>query len=407
MANPYRQHIIDLVRKKPHTFTYQQVADRFGITFEQVRNVARQNNLVGLFVKRGDIITQASTLKGHTMKPEDIKEVIAAERKERIARDNAFLYEKKYKVLLKEYERIERERDDMLAVNAGRVVKHTIKPREKSSHGEAVPCLVWSDWHSEEKVDPRTIGGKNKYTLDIARDRATRIAQSSQKLMLEDAQNTNINDVALFLLGDFITGNIHKENVENAQLIPVDATLYAQGLLESNLDFLLANTPYNYHVYCKVGNHSRITERVHASTEMGNSLELALYVGMKRHYADKPRVKFHIEPSYFSIVNILGTRVRFHHGHAVSYGGGVGGLHIPLRKAIKSWNETERADFDIMGHYHSFLEHTTMRYMVNGSLIGYNAYAERIKAVLERPLQGYCLVHKKYGVTRMTPVFAD
>ena len=175
----------------------------------------------------------------------------------------------------------------------------------------------------------------------------------------------------------------------------------------SNLDLLLRETTYNFTVYCKAGNHSRITPKVRASTELGNSLELALYVSMMKRYQGNPRVKFHIEPSYYSIVNILGTRVRFHHGHAVAYGGGVGGLHIPLRKAIKSWNETARADLDIMGHYHSFLEHTTAKYMVNGSLIGYSAYAERVKAVIEPPLQGYCLIHKKYGVTRPTPIFAE
>jgi hypothetical protein len=85
----------------------------------------------------------------------------------------------------------------------------------------------------------------------------------------------------------------------------------------------------------------------------------------------------------------------------------VGGLHIPLRKAIKSWNENDRADFDIMGHYHSFIEHTTLKYMVNGSLIGYNAYAERIKCPLEAPLQGFGMIHKKYGVTSLTPIYAE
>lgn len=336
-----------------------------------------------------------------------VREVILAEQKAKQATDKGSFAERKYKMLLAENERILAENEALTSIKLGDVRKFNIKPQRATQKGEGVPAIVWSDWHCEEKIDPRTIGGKNKYTLDIAAKRAEKVAQSTLKMIQQDALHTDISEAALFLLGDFITGNIHEENVENAQLLPVEAVLYAQGLIESNLDLLLRETNLNFTVYCKAGNHSRITPKVRASTELGNSLELALYVSMAKRYENNPRVKFHIEPSYYSIVNILGTRVRFHHGHAVAYGGGVGGLHIPLRKAIKSWNETARADLDIMGHYHSFLEHTTAKYMVNGSLIGYSAYAERVKAVIEPPLQGYCLIHKKYGVTRPTPIFAE
>jgi len=336
-----------------------------------------------------------------------VREVIIAEQKAKQANEKSTFAERKYKMLLAEYERVVSENESLTLVATGDVRKYNIKPRLSKKDGEATPLLVWSDWHSEEKVEARTTGGKNKYTLAIAEARAARVVQSSLKLLEEDAKQVTISDVAVFLLGDFITGNIHEENVENAQLLPVEACLFAQGLIESNIDFLLSKTSYNYTFYCKVGNHSRITKKVHVSTELGNSLELAMYVSMMKRYKDNPRVKFHIEPSYFSIVDIMGTRVRFHHGHAVAYGGGIGGLHIPLRKKIKSWNETSRADFDIMGHYHGFLENSTLKYMVNGSLIGYNAYAERIGCVLEPPIQGYCLIHKKYGVTRLTPVFGE
>lgn len=341
------------------------------------------------------------------LKDNEVREVILAEQKAKQARDKGSFAERKYNLLLAEHERVVAENEALTSVKFGDVSKYTIKPTQSKDVGEGVPCLIWSDWHAEERVDPRTISGKNKFTLEIAKKRAAHIVKQSVKLIEQDAKNTHIDTVALFLLGDFITGNIHEENVENAQLLPVEATLFAQGLIESNLDYLLANTPYHYRIYCKAGNHSRITRRVHASTELGNSLELALYVSMMKRYEHEPRVSFHLEPSYYSIVRILNTRVRYHHGHAVSFGGGVGGLHIPLRKAIKSWNETDRADVDFMGHYHNFLEFSTPKYVVNGSLVGYNAYAERIKAVLEQPLQAYCLVHKKYGVTRLTPVFAE
>jgi hypothetical protein len=343
------------------------------------------------------------------MKPtkEQLVELVRAERVAKAASERGSMLEKKYRVVQGELQRAQREISALLDVGDHKPRHIHINPRPHKHHSRATPFMVFSDWHVEEEVKPQTVGGKNRFTLKIAEERATRIVQTGHKLVEEVARDMKIEDVALFFLGDFITGNIHDENVENAQLGPIPAIHFAQDLLESALRFLLANTPYRYTVYCKVGNHSRITRFVHASTEADNSLETAMYVGMARNFRQEERVRFVIEPSYFSLVKIQGVRVRYHHGHAVAYGGGVGGLHIPLRKAIKSWNETERADFDIMGHYHSFLEHTTYKYMVNGSLIGYSAYAERVKAVMEPPVQGFGVFHSKHGVTRLSPLYGE
>lgn len=114
-----------------------------------------------------------------------------------------------------------------------------------------------------------------------------------------------------------------------------------------------------------------------------------------------------MEESYISYATILNTTIRYHHGHAIRYSHGVGGLHIPLRKAVRAWNETRHADFDILGHFHNFGENTTFRYIVNGSLIGYTAYAERLRASYERPLQAYAVVHENHGLIRVSPLYAD
>lgn len=67
MANPYRDDIIKLINKEPNRWSYQQVADKFGITAEQVRGVARNNGIVGFFskAKPGGIIDRDQrSLKG-------------------------------------------------------------------------------------------------------------------------------------------------------------------------------------------------------------------------------------------------------------------------------------------------------------------------------------------------------
>lgn len=316
--------------------------------------------------------------------------------------------ERKYNALKREYEQLSRRHTDLISYEGRSIRPINIKPSTSKGVSEIAPCIILSDWHAEERVDPKVVNRVNNYNLDIAKKRAAYVTQNAVKRMKELSDEGTIKTVPLFLLGDFITGHIHEENVENALLQRLDALQFAEELLTGAIEYLLEHTSYDYVVYCKVGNHSRMTHKVRASTEWQNSVEPMMYWSMKRYFEGKTeRVRFCMEESYYSVANILGTRVRYHHGHAVSYGGGVGGLHIPLRKKIKNWNENQPADVDFMGHYHSFLEHATFKYVVNGSLIGYNAYAQRLGVPMEPPLQSMAVIHKQYGVVRLLPLYAE
>ena len=97
--------------------------------------------------------------------------------------------------------------------------------------------------------------------------------------------------------------------------------------------------------------------------------------------------------------------LRFHHGHGMKYGGGVGGIYIPINKAIAQWNKALRADLDVFGHWHQFRDGGN--FICNGSIIGYNAYALRIKADYEEPKQAFFLMDKNRGKTIVAPIFVD
>jgi hypothetical protein len=58
-----------------------------------------------------------------------------------------------------------------------------------------------------------------------------------------------------------------------------------------------------------------------------------------------------------------------------------------------------------LGHWHQRL--STRDFVINGSIIGYNAYALSIKASFERPQQSFFLMHPKRGKTVECPIFVD
>lgn len=139
--------------------------------------------------------------------------------------------------------------------------------------------------------------------------------------------------------------------------------------------------------------NSRITEKQRVSTEYGNSLELLLYNRIAEYFENDDMVKVIITDAYFTYVDVYGKTLAFSHGHNARYNGGVGGLTIPLNKAIAQWDKMKKADYYFLAHFHSFC--VGSNFIVNGSVIGYNAYALSIKAGFERPTQTFSLINKE------------
>jgi hypothetical protein len=312
----------------------------------------------------------------------------------------------KYRQAVQEIERLEYELAVLADLNQ-KVETYAIEPLSKGSGtNEGTAVLVASDWHCEEQVLKGQVSGLNEYNLEIAKARATKFFQAGLRLIRLLAAEINIPTIVLPLLGDFITGQIHgAENAEANLLLPNYALVFAQGLLISGIEFLLANTDPSVKlvVPCHSGNHARTTHTTRFTSENGHSLEYLMYGHLKTHFRHEPRITFLVAEGMHSYMDIYGTTIRFHHGHAVKYNGGVGGLYIPVGKAIHNWNDAKHADLDVFGHFHTLRDGGS--FICNGSLIGYNTYALSIKAAFEKPRQALFLMDKKRGRTCTWPVF--
>ena len=278
-----------------------------------------------------------------------------------------------------------------------------IKPKYSVSRGEATVVVLASDWHIEERVDPDTINGLNTHNLDVARKRAVEFFQASLRLTQILQKDVEIHTMCLALLGDFVTGDIHEEMMETAEIEPVLAIIEAQKILASGIQFLLDNSKLNLVIPCHSGNHARTTKETRYATEAGHSLEYMMYHMLADHFRGNKRVKFIIPRSYHSFVRVYDDVIRFHHGHMIRYGGGVGGLTIPVNKAISQWNKSNKdITLDCFGHWHTRFDGGN--FIANGSNIGFNAFAVAIKASYDRPSQTLFLIDKKRGKTCVWPI---
>jgi hypothetical protein len=277
-----------------------------------------------------------------------------------------------------------------------------IEPKRSTKTSEGTVVAVASDWHIEENVG-KEVGGLNDYNLDIAKERSTKFFRAIHRLTTLLRQDITIETIVLALLGDFISNDIHDEFPEVNELTPNHALVTVQNFIISGIDFLLEQNPtIKIVVPCHSGNHARTTKTTRFGTENGHSLEYLMYLYLAAWYRHDPRVEFLIPDGMHSYLDIYGTTIRFQHGHAIKYQGGVGGIYIPVNKAIGQWNKAKRADLDVFGHFHQLRDGGN--FVCNGSLIGYNAFALSIKADYEPPKQALFLMDKKRGRTCTWPI---
>lgn len=270
---------------------------------------------------------------------------------------------------------------------------------------QAVPLLVLSDFHVDEVVDPESICGLNEYNLTIARERVARLTKTSVKLIAMLKRESDIDTLVMTLLGDFMSGWIHDELVATNSMTPPEAMLEVLNMLSGLIQNILdSGVVKKIRVVCCVGNHARITKRTFFKLRVKTSYEWMMYNLLMQHFIAKgeKRVEFQIPTGYFNWVKVLDRDIRCHHGDNMRYNGGIGGIHIPVKKAIAQWNKARHADLDIFGHWHTL--EWTKDYVINASLIGYNAFAEMLKCDYDRAAQALCLIHARYDKTAQYPI---
>jgi hypothetical protein len=281
------------------------------------------------------------------------------------------------------------------------------KKRGQKSGNAATYVMGASDWHLGERVRPETVGFKNEYNPEIAVERATQY-WASQLLMLEAARSAwDIRDGILWLGGDLITGYIHEEYLEENFLSPVEEALLVHQVVGNGIKTLLARSDFErILVVTSNGNHGRTGQRMKISTSAKNSFEWLAYQHLRMAFADEKRLTFQIGTGYSNLVDVYGFRINFHHGDMIGYQGGIGGTTIPANRRIQrqasalpprfEGTSMGPAHLNVHGHFHS-LSYPGL-FIQNGSLIGWNAFAEAIGCSYQDPQQVSFVVDERYRV---------
>lgn len=271
--------------------------------------------------------------------------------------------------------------------------------KAKEDRADAIACAQLSDAHVDEPVDLGSTHGLNEYSPEIAEQRFALYFKNLLKLTDIIARDSKVTTIYIGILGDLFSGWIHDELVSGTAMAPGDAARFAQGLIVSGIDFLLREGPYDLLIDALPGNHGRMTEKMSFNDPTGTSLETFMYHAVAGRYSSNPRVSFNVAAHATVYRKFFENfTIRLIHGWEVKFGGGVGGLSIPLNKFLYRANSNIRADLTLLGHFHQRLDGGS--FLVNGSVIGHNAYAAAHGFAFEPAAQNFFAIQARSGGSR-------
>lgn len=325
------------------------------------------------------------------------------------AKQKEVIATRKYRDALKEIQRLQADLETFAPLSDMIRQHRPVNIKAKSGgRGEAVAVINAGDWHFEERVDSAAVNGVNEYNLDIARERAHRFWASAASLVDMCRSRSRIDTLVVNILGDLMNGWIHEPYVATNELTPTEAVLEVFTQLISGLDFLQKETKAKEIIVpCICGNHGRFTKLKWSKLGPGTSYEGLLYNLIARwHKAKRNKViRFILPQGDMTYITVYDRVIRVTHGDNIQYAGGIGGVHVPLRKAIDIWNTQIRADYNYVGHWHSDMAGED--YRISGSLVGYNEFSIKIKARFRPASQAFELQHPKYGATARFPIIVQ
>ena len=276
-----------------------------------------------------------------------------------------------------------------------------------SGNSETTSISLLSDVHIEEVVKAESVLGKNEYNPEIAKTRLNNYFANLVKLINHHQKNYRIRRHIIGILGDIISGFIHEELRQTNAFTPPDAVFFAKQQLMSGLAYLQENLDVDrIDVVCIVGNHGRITEKLHFNNLTETSYEYFMYKDLQEMCAimKLDKIHFTVPKASMAIMEVYGKNYLFEHGNQFRYMGGVGGLYIPFLKHFNEMATNFKVERIFFGHHHTTVD--IKQGVGNGSVIGYSSFGLG-RFSLEPPQQSLVLLNEKRGFTNFQPIFLD
>ncbi len=284
--------------------------------------------------------------------------------------------------------------DDIATLEALRAKppKPKVMSPAKRTRGGKLPAAfvaLASDWHTCEIVTAKQTGGRNVHNQEIGTERAWRWAKGLVRMCKDEQARADVRTLVVWWGGDFLVNDgLHYKSERACLLGPADEAAASRDLLAQIIHYLRAELDVPRIVMpTSWGNHDRTTEKIVPGHAGDYSHMQRVYRDLASWFAADRSIEFRIAESEWQTIDVHGYPLLFHHGHAIRYGGGVGGLAVPLLRQLGRL----RSDYDFrtlcVGHFHQRGMYQGGAAFSNGSLVGPNGYSMDMGLPSEAPSQ--------------------
>ena len=274
------------------------------------------------------------------------------------------------------------------------------------------PILMLSDIHYGEAIDPEQVYNSNEYNRAICKTRVQHTFNTAVNLLKVHFAKPDYPGIVLVLAGDLISGNLHEELMDTDEVSPIVQTYEIAQIVADGVKFL-ADEFSQVSVYCVAGNHGRTTRKPRTKFYAQFNLDWMAYKMIGDYTKHLSNVQLWAPNSRDLNFEVAGHKYRLTHGDQFRGGDGIIGPLGPLSRGDYKKRVTaslmpgapEAYDTMLCGHFHTLM--SLPRFIVNGSVKGYDEFAMSMNFPWEPPQQALWTVHPRHGHSWFMPVMCD
>jgi len=309
-----------------------------------------------------------------------------------------------------------------------------VKPKSGKLEERDV-IVIWSDFHADEVVQLDQMEGRNEYNRNILLGRLWNLVRGIIYIVNSQRNSFDIGVLNLDILGDMVSGNIHKELRETNDAPLLQTVLMLAHVLSQAI---IALIPYftKIRITCLPGNHGRTTKKPEFKNRVINNYDTLVYQITSMflsEYIKEGVIEFNIPQSSECIVVRKGWAFLLGHSDQIKGWSGFpvygfyrdGANQQKLRKLrsvlskndfvasetlegaiinMKSARSVSGYDYREAGHWHSMQILDDWTTIINGALIGGNEYSVNKLHAISEPTQTIAYLSEQWGLKGVEPI---
>lgn len=282
-----------------------------------------------------------------------------------------------------------------------------VAAKPKKAHA-ATLCLLVTDTHLDEVVNPDEVGGLNAYDRGIATGRLERAFTGAVKIARDYLSGITIDGAVILWGGDILSGEIHGELEESNEAKTVETLVHWLEPLAAGVD-LLARSFGRVHCVGVPGNHGRRTRKPRYKGRSADNFDTMLYHLLARTHAERDDITWQVSKALYADVDVRGLHVRLEHGDEAKGGTGIASAMSPLfllhhRRTRQYAAAGRQLDLLVTGHFHSRYQAPGL--LVGGTMKGTDEYSSGRGFAHQEPSQEVFIVGDR-GIICNAPVWVQ